>query len=128
MNLSGEAVQALMAFYKINKDDILVIHDDIDQPFSQYRLQKNRGHGGQNGVRNIHDHIGSDYARLKMGVGRPTVPQMDVSDHVLQNFSDEEQRDLPDFIASACEAVLEFAKVGFVSAQNKYNQKPVNKS
>ena len=121
MNLSGEAVQALMAYYKISPEHLLVIHDEVDIPFKSLRLQHARGHGGHNGIRNIHEKIGPEYARLKVGVGRPTIPQMEVADYVLQNFSHEEQAELPDLIGLSADAVLDFVEDGFVKAQNKYN-------
>ncbi len=121
MNLSGEAVQPLMAYYKVPLENVLVVHDEVDIPFAKIKLQKNRSHGGHNGIRNIHEKIGSDYARLRLGVGRPTIPQMEVADFVLQNFSTEQGVALSDFIGQACDAVLDFVEEGFTKAQNKYN-------
>lgn len=121
MNLSGEAVQPLMAYYKIEPSQLLVIHDEIDLPFAKMKFQSARGHGGHNGIRNIHEKIGPEYARLKLGVGRPTNPQMDIADFVLQNFSKEQEPILADFIGEAAEAVLDFVEEGFLKAQNKYN-------
>lgn len=121
MNLSGQAVQPLMAYYKIPTENILVVHDEVDLPFLKMKLQKNRNHGGHNGIRDIHEKIGAEYARLRLGVGRPTLPQMEVADFVLQNFSNEQQAQLGEFIGQACDAVLDFIEEGFESAQNKYN-------
>lgn len=112
MNLSGECVQAIMAFYKIKLEDLLVIHDDIDIPFTELRFHKNRGHGGQNGVKDIHEKIGPDYARIKVGVGRPSIPQMSVADHVLQNFNSDEMQKLPDVLGDACNLALDFLETG----------------
>lgn len=122
MNLSGEAVQPLMAYFKIPLQNLLIIHDEVDLPFMQIKFQKNRGHGGHNGVRNIHEKIGPDYARLRLGVGRPTIPQMSVSDFVLQNFTPEQESQLGDFIGQASDAVLDFIEDGFAKAQSEYNQ------
>lgn len=121
MNLSGEGVLPLLTFYKIPKENLIVAHDEIDLPFGAVRMQKNRGHGGNNGIRSIHDHLGPDYARLKIGVGRPINPQMDVAAHVLQNFSDEEMKQLPDVLEASAEALLLFTEVGFMKSQNKVN-------
>ena len=110
-----------MAFYKCSLDDILVLHDEVDIPFNKMRFQRNRGHGGHNGIRDIHAKVGSDYARLKIGVGRPTVPQMEVADYVLQKFSNENMSLLSDFVGRAAEAVLSFIEDGFQKAQNKFN-------
>lgn len=122
MNNSGQSVQAIMSFYKISPENLLVLHDEVDLPFGQLRLQKNRGHGGHNGIRDIHAKIGPDYSRLRVGVGRPTIPQFEVADYVLQNFSKEElgaleNTKLDDF----AEAPLTFIEDGFLKAQNKIN-------
>lgn len=121
MNLSGESVQALMSYYKIQKEQLLVIHDEVDLPFGQLRLQHNRGHGGHNGIRNIHQLIGPEYARLRLGVGRPTIPQMDVATYVLQNFSDDEMSGMSEFLSKSAEGAFLFAEMGFQKAQNQVN-------
>lgn len=121
MNLSGEAVLALQSFYKIPKENLLVAHDEVDLPFSKIRLQYNRGHGGNNGIRNIHKMIGPEYARLRLGVGRPSIPQMDVGDYVLQNFSNEEMQNMGEFLSRGIEAAFVFAEKGFQKAQNQVN-------
>jgi peptidyl-tRNA hydrolase, PTH1 family len=110
MNLSGESVQALMAFYKVPPENLLIIHDEVDLPFAELKIQNNRGHAGHNGVRSVHEKIGPEYSRLRLGVGRPAVPQMAVADFVLQNFSPEQLEKLPEFIGHACDEVLDFVK------------------
>jgi PTH1 family peptidyl-tRNA hydrolase len=122
MNLSGQAVQPLMHFYKVALEDLLVMHDEVDLPYGQMRFQKKRGHGGQNGVRNIHELLGSnEYGRLKMGVGRPAHPEHGVADWVLSPFSKEEFKSLPDFLSLACEAVEHFILHGLDKTANEYN-------
>ena len=70
MNLSGEAVREIMGFYKIPLSCLLVIQDDKDLTFSKMKFQKSRGHGGHNGIRNIHEELNTNqYARLKIGIG-----------------------------------------------------------
>jgi PTH1 family peptidyl-tRNA hydrolase len=124
MNLSGEAVQPLLAFYKVPFENLLVIHDDIDQSFGRMKFQRKRGHGGHNGIRNIHEKLGTDdYARLKLGVGRPQHPQMQVVDYVLQNFEKERESELSDFIGRAGEATLSFLIDGFDRAQTDFNSR-----
>ena len=109
MNLSGQSVVALMGFYQIERSDVLVVQDDVDQKFQAMKFQSKRGHGGHNGIRNITELLGTDdYGRLKLGVGRPpqfvddegkvTRPAMDTADWVLQNFTKEEMKAVPDFI------------------------------
>lgn len=121
MNLSGQAVQSLMAFYKIPLQNLIVIHDEIDQPFMNFKIQKNRGHAGHNGIRNISQLLGMDYARLRLGVGRPTNPEMNVADYVLQNFSKEELGQMNQFLDKGCEALEKMITVGAEIAANYYN-------
>ena len=123
MNLSGESVAGLLQFYKVNVDQMLVIHDDIDQPFGALRFHKNRGAGGHNGIKSITETLGSqDYARLKLGVGRPTIPEMDVAAYVLQNFSADEMKALPSFLDVAADAVESFVFEGLEKATTKFNK------
>jgi PTH1 family peptidyl-tRNA hydrolase len=132
MNLSGEAVQPLMNFYDIKLEDILVAHDEIDQPFGQIKFQFKRGHGGHNGIRNIHQLLGTDdYTRLRMGVGRPPVfvddegkktrGTMQVVDWVLQNFSNEEQNRLGDFFEICADGIEVWIKEGRDKASTLFN-------
>lgn len=134
MNLSGQSVQSLMSFYNIDRDDLLVVHDDIDQNFGAMKFHIRRGHGGHNGIRDIHRLLGSDdYARLKLGVGRPPKlvdddgkikgPMMDVADWVLQNFSKDEMTQLPDFIAAGADAISYYVENGFEKSANNFNRK-----
>lgn len=122
MNLSGESVQPLMSYYKIAMKDLLVIQDDIDQPFGQVRFHIRRGHGGHNGIRSLHQLLGTDdYARLKMGVGRPLDPRHDVADYVLGNFSKAEESGLLEFLRLGSEAVEYFVQQGVEKSANHYN-------
>ena len=74
MNLSGKAVRDIMSFYKIPFQNLLVVQDDIDQEFLHLKFQNNRGHGGHNGIRSIHNELKtSNYARLKLGIGRNNI-------------------------------------------------------
>ncbi|RME16429.1 MAG: aminoacyl-tRNA hydrolase [Bdellovibrio sp.] len=126
MNLSGESVQALVHYYKIKLDHLLVVHDDLDLPFGQIKFLKNRGPGGQNGVKSIHSQLGTkDYYRLKMGIGRPQ--KGDVASYVLQNFSKEEQKLLPSFLELGIEAILCFIKEGASKAFSLYNGQSILK-
>lgn len=124
MNLSGEAVQALMSFYNISKDELLVAHDEVDIPYQSIRFQQKRGHGGHNGIRNIHQMLGGDdYTRLRIGVGRPPVPGPPVSDWVLQNFTAAEQAQLPDVLDRCARAIEVYLKDGLGKASTEFNAK-----
>ena len=123
MNRSGEAVQALMSFYKVTPDKILIVQDDIDQPFAGIKFQFGRGHGGHNGIRSIHEQLGNDkYLRLKIGVGRPTVPQMEVADWVLQNFSDEELKHIPKILEHCYLGIESLIKNGYQKTATLFNK------
>jgi peptidyl-tRNA hydrolase, PTH1 family len=124
MNLSGEAVQSLMTFYKIPLSHLLVIHDDLDTPFLSLKLLSNRGHGGQNGVRSIHSKIGSDYSRLKCGIGRPSHPGWSISDWVLSNWSQEEASHLSLWLQRISAGIESWVTLGAEKATNKINSSP----
>lgn len=89
MNLSGQSVQAVCKFYKINIEDIIVIYDDIDINPGQIKAKKSGGHGGHNGLRDINSHMGPDYWRIRIGVGHPGDKNR-VSGFVLSNFGKTE--------------------------------------
>ncbi len=122
MNLSGEAVQSLLSYYAVETEDLVVIQDDCDLPFQALRLQRHRGHGGHNGIRNIHQHLGPDYIRLKLGVGRPSHPSQPVADYLLSDFSREEQKALPDFLAYSCEALENLLRQGYDKTSSLFNR------
>jgi len=123
MNLSGQAVVPLMNYYKIELDHLLVVHDDVDLPPFQMKFQKNRGSGGNNGVKSVSELLGTqDYARLKLGIGRPSIPTMDTADYVLQKFSSAEAPLLQSFLERAAAGIESFVLQGFVKTANVFNQ------
>ncbi len=123
MNKSGESVRSVMDYFKIDADRLLVVQDDIDQSFGKMRFHKSRGHGGHNGIRNITEALGHDnYARLKLGVGRPENSNIQVADYVLQNFSDSEQAEIPALLNGACDAMECFIFEGLSKASTLFNK------
>ena len=102
MNKSGNAVQKLAAFHRIPASEILVVHDDLDLPVGTARLKVGGGHGGHNGLRDLHRHLGADYARLRIGIGHPGLREA-VIGFVLERPSREEELAM----RSAIEASLE---------------------
>jgi PTH1 family peptidyl-tRNA hydrolase len=105
MNESGRAVRALLDYFGLSPQSILVIHDDIDLPFGRLRLQVGGGSGGNNGVRSIESALGTrDFSRLKIGVGRPP-GQMDPADYVLRPFSKEERGEVEVIFEDAADVV-----------------------
>ena len=110
MNRSGQAVAALARFFKIPSDRILVVHDELDLPPGQVKLKKGGGHGGHNGLRDIHAQLGTpDYWRLRIGIGHPGIksevvnwvlkkPSMD--DRIaIEQAMDHSLKALPDLLA-----------------------------
>ena len=123
MNDSGQSIQALSHFYKVPPEKILIIHDEIEQPFEQMKLQTKRGHGGQNGIRDIHEKLGTNaYYRIRVGVGRPD-GKKDVSSHVLSPFSKDEQQKLPDVLERINDGIENLIFKGFDKAATELNQK-----
>ncbi|NMB92870.1 MAG: aminoacyl-tRNA hydrolase [Flexilinea flocculi] len=121
MNLSGQAVIPLMNYYKIPQSKLLVIHDDLDLPFSTLRMRPFGGNGGQKGLGSIIEQLGNqDFARLRCGIGHPQ-GQMDVKDYVLSKFSKEELEFLPSVIDRAAEAALTFVTDGLQAAMTRFN-------
>ena len=124
MNLSGESVMALMKFYKVEVDNLIVVQDDIDQEFDHIKVHHSRGHGGHNGIRNISQLLGHNkYTRIKLGVGRPENPRMNVADFVLQNFNDPEVDQLPPIFESVCDCIESYIDLGYSKTATQFNQR-----
>ncbi|MGE3769605.1 MAG: aminoacyl-tRNA hydrolase [Bdellovibrionales bacterium] len=93
MNESGRAVEAAMSFYKIDPEDLIVLHDEIDLPIGTMRIKKGGGSAGQNGIKDIDSRVGPEFWRVRIGVGHPRergLP-MDVADYVLSDFTRDER-------------------------------------
>jgi PTH1 family peptidyl-tRNA hydrolase len=86
MNLSGEAVQAALAFHKLTLADVTVFHDELDLAPGKMRLKQGGGHAGHNGLRSIHAHLGADYGRVRLGIGHPGHKDA-VAHYVLHDFA-----------------------------------------
>ncbi len=95
MNLSGKSVAQAMRFYKTEASLVIALYDDIDIPFGKVKVRMGGGHGGHNGIRSMIEEISSDnFARVKLGVGRPTEKYPPVADWVLSDFSQSELEQL----------------------------------
>ncbi len=92
MNLSGTSVQKVAAFYKITPENIYIIHDDLDLPVGEWRLQFDRGAAGHNGVKSTIENLGTQaFWRLRIGIGHPP-ENIPVEDYVLKTFTSEEKK------------------------------------
>ena len=122
MNLSGRAVQKALAQLGTRLQETIVVHDEIDLPFSALRVKAGGGHGGHNGLRDISAAIGSEYVRVRVGIGRPTVGT--VEHFVLSPFAKHEQPNLDGIIDRAVEAVEDVIALGAERAMNRHNAAP----
>ena len=120
MNLSGNAVSAVMNYYKIDKSDILIVYDDLSIELDKIRFRPNGSDGGHNGIKSIIKSIGSsDFARLKIGIGpQPPIP---AEEFVLQNFYKYQLDKLKPVLKTSVEAIEFYLDNGMEKAQNQFN-------
>ena len=104
MNLSGGPVRAVLDYYRMTVDQLLVVHDEIDLPPGTVRLKKGGGHGGHNGLRDIIRHCGNDFRRLRLGVGHPGEKDK-VTGYVLKRASNKEEAVLEKSVDEAADII-----------------------
>jgi PTH1 family peptidyl-tRNA hydrolase len=122
MNLSGRSVAEALRFHKLEPEDLLVIHDELDIPFGQIKFKEDGGHGGHNGLRSLHQQLGGgDYPRLRVGIGRPA--HGDMADYVLTSFAKAEMADLPQLVDGIVDALEMFITEGMSKAMSLYNNR-----
>jgi len=123
MNNSGPPVRRLADFFKISNSGLLVIHDDVDLSFGRLKIKEKGGHGGHNGLKSLMSVFGGgDFARLRIGIGRPA-ERMDVTGHVLGQYSLEESDLLGRVVARARDAVVTVLAKGLKDGMNRFNDK-----
>jgi PTH1 family peptidyl-tRNA hydrolase len=121
MNLSGQSVQGLAHFYRISNENLIILSDDLDLPFGTLRIRASGGPGGQRGLGNILEKLGSkEVPRLRIGIGRPP-GRMDPAAYVLQNFSRDEQKSVSEILDRGADAVFAFVDHGLNKAMNEFN-------
>lgn len=120
MNLSGEAVRAVMDYYKIYVKDILIVYDDIALDLGRIRFRANGSDGGHNGIKSIIKHVTTkEFDRLKIGIGpQPNIPS---ENYVLQNFPKEQHDELKNVLIKADDAIEFYLEYGIQKAQNQFN-------
>ncbi len=122
MNLSGESVRAIMDFFKIDVEDIVVIYDDLDLAIGKIRLRAKGSAGGQNGMKSIIQHIGTQqFNRIRMGIGRDA--KIPTADYVLSKFRKEEVADFEEALVNTKNAALFFLHNSFDETMNQFNKK-----
>ncbi|MFW5469128.1 aminoacyl-tRNA hydrolase [Knoellia sp. CPCC 206435] len=119
MNESGGPVKALMGFFSVEPERLVVVHDELDIQAGDVRLKLGGGEGGHNGLRSISKSLGTrDYLRVRVGIGRPPGRQ-DAADFVLRDFSPTERKELPFLLGDAADAVELLVTQGLLDAQQK---------
>jgi peptidyl-tRNA hydrolase, PTH1 family len=120
MNASGEAVGGLMRYFRIAPADVLVIVDEVHLPLARLRTRTRGSAGGHNGLKSIVEHLGEDFARLRVGVGRGD-QRRDLVDHVLARFEKDESADVERMTARAADAAEMFITSGIEAVMNSFN-------
>jgi peptidyl-tRNA hydrolase, PTH1 family len=126
MNASGEAVGGLLRYFKIDPADLLVVVDEVQLPLAKLRARARGSAGGHNGLKSVIAHIGEEFSRLRLGVGRgPDAGdgrvQRDLADHVLSRFDADERAEVDRMIARAADAAEVFVAGGIAPVMNQFN-------
>jgi len=109
MNLSGQSVGEAMRFYKLTPEDITVFHDELDLAPGKVRVKMGGGHAGHNGLRSIHQHVGEQYQRVRLGIGHPGRKEL-VAQYVLQDFAKADAEWLDDLMRGLGDGAAELAE------------------
>ncbi len=121
MNRSGIAIDEIIKFYKIPAENIIVIYDDIDIPVGTLRIRPHGSAGTHNGMRSIIQHVGSNFPRIRIGIGRNS--DMDLADYVLQRFNKKDREIILSIADKAANAAIEIIESNVDNAMQKYNIK-----
>jgi PTH1 family peptidyl-tRNA hydrolase len=121
MNLSGQAVSSVNASLKENNEGLLIVADDLNIPIGSLRLRENGTAGGHNGLRSIIEHMGEEFARLRLGIGAEFIPD-DKASFVLADFDAEEAQLLEEEIEKAADCVEVWAQKGAKAAMDRFNK------
>ena len=128
MNESGRSLGPLMNFYKLEPEDLIVVHDDMDIPAGTIRIRKKGSAGGHNGIKSILAHIGDEhFSRVRIGIGRP-LPGWTVVNHVLAPFPEEDAKQVAGAIEYLIPAVECIVNEDADKAMNQYNPKKAKKA
>jgi PTH1 family peptidyl-tRNA hydrolase len=119
MNNSGEAAQAVMAFYKLDPGKVIAVYDELDIDFGQIRLRQGGSAAGHNGVKSLIQHLGEDFGRVRVGIGPKRPEQIDSAKFVLQKFSQEEQEHLPELLIESNAILSELAYGSPLAAETR---------
>ena len=121
VNLSGEAVLSAQSYYKIPAENTVVVSDDVNLPLGSIRIRRGGSHGGHNGLKNIIQHCGENFVRIRIGVGL-CPPDLDLSDYVLHQMDFAERKALEDVHKLIREIILCGIKTGWEKCASGYNR------
>ena len=122
MNSSGICIRELIEYFKINAEDVIVFHDDLDVEFGKIKSKFGGSSAGHNGIASIDKFIGKDYSRVRIGIGRPKSP-MEIKDYVLQNFDEEELNRIDKISKNITESMGDLIKKKLDSFSSTINNK-----
>jgi hypothetical protein len=133
MNVSGTAVRKIMRKYRVPIENVLVVYDDLDTKVGQIRIKKSGSHGGHNGIRDILDipRVKNAFPRVRVGIGRPGNESVQVYEHVLSKFREEERGEIDKAVEKAAAAVVDILRFGVddaIARQNGNVPKKKNKN
>ncbi|HJL41853.1 MAG TPA: aminoacyl-tRNA hydrolase [Myxococcales bacterium LLY-WYZ-16_1] len=123
MNLSGESVGPAVGFFKEKAEHVVVVHDELDLPVGGIRLKRGGGHGGHNGLKSLVQHLGPQFLRVRVGIGRPP-PRWDASSYVLGRFAPDERSAVDPALDEAVEAIEVTITEGIDRAMNRFHRQP----
>ncbi|CAL6427304.1 unnamed protein product [Bathycoccus prasinos] len=123
MNVSGTAVRKIMRKYRVPIENVLVVYDDLDTKVGQIRIKKSGSHGGHNGIRDILDipRVKNAFPRVRVGIGRPENESVQVYEHVLSKFREEERGEIDKAVEKAAAAVVDILRFGVDDAIARQN-------
>lgn len=122
MNRSGSSVRAVLDFFKLTPEQVLVVHDDLDLPPGRVKLKWSGGHGGHNGLRDLIRHLGRDFRRMRLGIGHPGESR-DVVAYVLKRASAADENAIREGIAEAADALPVILSEGLEAGMNRLHQR-----
>ena len=120
MNLSGQAVGEIARYFKVDVPDVLIVVDEVQLPLGRLRARARGSAGGHNGLKSVIAHLGDDFSRLRIGVGRGE-QQRDLADHVLSRFEKDEAAEVERMTTRAADASQMFVTSGIEAVMNAYN-------
>ena len=120
MNLSGQAVGELARYFKVDVPDVLIVVDEVQLPLGRLRARARGSAGGHNGLKSVIAHLGDDFSRLRIGVGRGE-QQRDLADHVLSRFEKDEAAEVERMTTRAADAAEMFITSGIEAVMNAFN-------